>query len=296
MPCAAHPEAGRFRVSPVTVPVFPRMTISRARRAVAAGDGDVESRPASASTRARRWPQQPRRPTRARGACNWSIECAPCSARRSSLCPGSRAIPRPRKSWPQPSPAARRSGRRRAGVYTWFTRYARVREPLARLHRALPVRRCSTRASACAARRAASVRCRANNGSACRSLRVTRCRPARCRWSCSATTLDFSQPLRGLWIDEWIEIVPSREETTAITFQYNPPDACAPQSHAARRAAGARLDWTVGTLHRVLAETLDLAKLRAVDSEALGLRHSSCRRCALPSTRRTMRCPPTSRR
>jgi len=29
------------------------------------------------------------------------------------------------------------------------------------------------------------------------------------------------------------------------------------------------VDWTIGTLHRVLAETLDLAKLRAVDSDAL---------------------------
>ena len=46
----------------------------------------------------------------------------------------------------------------------------------------------------------------------------------------SLGTLDAAQSLAGLWVDEWIEVVPSRRETTAITFQFNPPDACAPQS------------------------------------------------------------------
>jgi hypothetical protein len=55
--------------------------------------------------------------------------------------------------------------------------------------------------------------------------------------------VDFAQPLRGLWIDEWTEVVPSREETTAITFQYNPPDTCAPQT-VLLAAAGAGRDWT----------------------------------------------------
>ena len=81
--------------------------------------------------------------------------------------------------------------------------------------------------------------------------------------------VDFAQPLRGLWIDEWSEIVPSREETTAITFQYNPPDACAPQTILLAVPPVPGEDWTVATLHRVLAETLDLAKLRGVDSDAL---------------------------
>jgi len=81
--------------------------------------------------------------------------------------------------------------------------------------------------------------------------------------------IDVAQPLRGLWIDEWTEVVPSREETTAITFQYNPPDACAPQALLLAVPPVPDADWTIGTLHRVLAETLDLAKLRAVDSDSL---------------------------
>jgi hypothetical protein len=64
--------------------------------------------------------------------------------------------------------------------------------------------------------------------------------------------------------------VPSRTETTAIAFQCNPPDACAPQSVLLAVPPVPDAPWTVAGLHRVLVETLDLAKLRAVDAEALG--------------------------
>jgi hypothetical protein len=82
-------------------------------------------------------------------------------------------------------------------------------------------------------------------------------------------TLDTALPLCGLAVDEWIEVVPCRRETTAITFQYNPPDACAPQSVLLAVPPVPEETWTIASLHRVLAETLDLAKLRAIDAEAL---------------------------
>lgn len=86
----------------------------------------------------------------------------------------------------------------------------------------------------------------------------------------AAGTLDLSRPVCGLLIDEWVEVVPSAKETTAIAFQFNPPDACAPQSVLLAVPPVPDEPWTVATLHRVLLETLDLAKLRAVDAEALG--------------------------
>lgn len=86
----------------------------------------------------------------------------------------------------------------------------------------------------------------------------------------SATALDADQPLSGLLVDEWVEVVPSAAETTAITFQFNPPDACAPQSVLLAVPPVPDQPWTVASLHRVLVETLDMAKLRAVDAEALG--------------------------
>jgi hypothetical protein len=86
----------------------------------------------------------------------------------------------------------------------------------------------------------------------------------------SPMAIDPTQPLCGLLIDEWVEEVPSSRETTAITFQFNPPDACAPQSVLLAVPPVPDAPWTVADLHRVLVETLDLAKLRAVDCEALG--------------------------
>jgi hypothetical protein len=85
----------------------------------------------------------------------------------------------------------------------------------------------------------------------------------------STGTLNVEQPLCGLLADEWVEVVPSATETTALAFQFNPPDACAPQSVLLAVPPVLDQAWTVASLHRVLVETLDLAKLRAVDAEAL---------------------------
>jgi hypothetical protein len=79
-----------------------------------------------------------------------------------------------------------------------------------------------------------------------------------------------TDPLMGLMVDEWVEVVPSRTETTAIAFQYDPPNTCAPQNVLLAVPPVPGKPWTVADLQRVLVETLDLAKLRAVDAEALG--------------------------
>jgi hypothetical protein len=76
--------------------------------------------------------------------------------------------------------------------------------------------------------------------------------------------------MTGLLVDEWVEIVPSPRETTALAFQFDVPDSCAPQSVLIAVPPVPGQDWTSETLRRVLMETLDLAKLRAVDTEALG--------------------------
>ena len=85
----------------------------------------------------------------------------------------------------------------------------------------------------------------------------------------AATTINFQLPLAGLLIDEWVEMIPNAKETTGITFQYNPPNAFAPQSILLAVPPVPDKLWTVGDLLRVLLETIDLAKLRAVDAEAL---------------------------
>ncbi|MEP6732762.1 MAG: hypothetical protein ABJE10_19110 [bacterium] len=74
----------------------------------------------------------------------------------------------------------------------------------------------------------------------------------------------------GLVIDEWSEVVPNNTETTALTFQYNPPDASAPQAVLLAVPPIPENPWTVESLHRVLIETFDLAKLRGVQPDVLG--------------------------
>ena len=48
----------------------------------------------------------------------------------------------------------------------------------------------------------------------------------------------FDRPLAGLLIDEWVEVVPSRQETTGLTFHYDQPNSAAPQVDAAGGLVG----------------------------------------------------------
>jgi hypothetical protein len=82
--------------------------------------------------------------------------------------------------------------------------------------------------------------------------------------------VNTTQVMTGLLVDEWVEVVPNTHETTALAFQFDVPDACAPQSVLIAVPPVPGQDWTTETLRRVLMETLDLAKLRAIDTRSLG--------------------------
>ena len=77
------------------------------------------------------------------------------------------------------------------------------------------------------------------------------------------------QPLAGLLIDEWIEVVPSATETTGIALQYDQPNAAPPQTILVAVPPEIESPWTVWSLQQVLLETLDLARILAVDPDAL---------------------------
>ena len=52
------------------------------------------------------------------------------------------------------------------------------------------------------------------------------------RVSLVAATVDDQQPadaVAGVFMDEWVEVVPSAVETTSVAFHYDAPTACAPQ-------------------------------------------------------------------
>lgn len=74
----------------------------------------------------------------------------------------------------------------------------------------------------------------------------------------------------GLLIDEWNELIPNRDELTGITFHYDDPGAEAPQTVLVAVPPYIGGSWDLDTLIDIINETLDLAKIRAVDSELIG--------------------------
>jgi hypothetical protein len=80
-----------------------------------------------------------------------------------------------------------------------------------------------------------------------------------------------TDPWYGLMLDEWVELIPTDTETTGLTFQYDDPGAEAAQSVllAVPPVSGVT-SWDLATVVDILNETLDLAKMRAVDGRLLG--------------------------
>lgn len=77
------------------------------------------------------------------------------------------------------------------------------------------------------------------------------------------------RPLAGLHIDEWQDVVPADQETTGVAFNYDQPDSRAPQAILLAVPPDTRARWDSDTMADVLMETLELARLRAVDPDTL---------------------------
>jgi hypothetical protein len=75
---------------------------------------------------------------------------------------------------------------------------------------------------------------------------------------------------RGLLVDEWLELIPNKVEQTGVAFHYDTPGAEAPQTVLVAVRSGTGPAWDFNELVTTLQETLDLAKIRAVDTELLG--------------------------
>lgn len=74
----------------------------------------------------------------------------------------------------------------------------------------------------------------------------------------------------GFIFDEWTELIANKAEQTAVAIHYDDPGAEAPQAVLLAVPPTAARNWDLDTVVDILHETLDLAKLRAVDSELLG--------------------------
>jgi hypothetical protein len=73
----------------------------------------------------------------------------------------------------------------------------------------------------------------------------------------------------GLLIDEWPERIPSTTESAGVAFHYDEPKARAPQAALLAVCPDNRETWDAQILQSILEETLDLAKVRAVDLDSI---------------------------
>ena len=91
---------------------------------------------------------------------------------------------------------------------------------------------------------------------------------------------DPKTPLCGWLIDAWSERIPGlaalrddaegdRSELAGLTFHFNQPDAQAPHAVLVAVPPDVSKPWTEETLLSVVSETLDLAKIRAMDHRDL---------------------------
>lgn len=73
----------------------------------------------------------------------------------------------------------------------------------------------------------------------------------------------------GLLLDEWTEVVPEREVNAGISFHFNRPNAMPPQALLLAVPPQIKGNWEWEDLMAILHDTLDRAKLRAVEPNQL---------------------------
>lgn len=78
---------------------------------------------------------------------------------------------------------------------------------------------------------------------------------------------DPTRPQCGLLLDEWTEVIPSRDETLGLTFHYDQPNSEPPQTLLLVTPSSFTGSWRWEDLVDTLHETLDMAKKRAVEPD-----------------------------
>lgn len=75
--------------------------------------------------------------------------------------------------------------------------------------------------------------------------------------------------MAGLQVDEWVEVIPAAEETTGFAFHYDAPGTEPPHAVLLAVPPDDSRPWDLGDLAAAVLDTLELARLRAVDPDAL---------------------------
>jgi hypothetical protein len=75
--------------------------------------------------------------------------------------------------------------------------------------------------------------------------------------------------IAGMMVDDWVEVLPDRQQITGISFHHDEPGARAPQAILLAVRPDDFPEWTLEAVEGSVLEALDLARLRAVDPDAL---------------------------
>ncbi len=86
-----------------------------------------------------------------------------------------------------------------------------------------------------------------------------------------ALNVDSNSTFAGLLLDEWNELIPDATQDTSFAVHHDAPAAEAAQCVLIAVAPSPTPQWDLPSLIDILHETIDLAKIRAVDADQLGL-------------------------
>jgi hypothetical protein len=76
-------------------------------------------------------------------------------------------------------------------------------------------------------------------------------------------------PLAGLLLDEWLDRIPATTTSAGLSFHHDEPTARAPQAMLLAVCPDGRQAWDLALVQTILEETLELAKIRAVDLDSI---------------------------
>ena len=74
-------------------------------------------------------------------------------------------------------------------------------------------------------------------------------------------------PQCGLLVDEWTEVVPTKNETTGLTFHFDQPNSEPPQTMLLATPPAFTGEWQWNDVVKTMHETLDLARVRAIEPD-----------------------------
>jgi hypothetical protein len=155
-------------------------------------------------------------------------------------------------------------------VYPWFQQVQRVREPVSRLGASLQAAEVAGTGTTLRLTVAQLPHVEGERWIGLPAVSTGTVAPGKLSLVVHADpTLNLAQPLAGVLVDEWVEVIPSARETTAIAFQHDAPDQRAPQVMLLAVPGSPGEPWTGAALHRLLLDTLAQAQVRAMDAEAL---------------------------